>query len=1229
MPHFPPPPKSSRRRERGGVSRRLAACAATLLAALALASPAVPARNLAADGGRPGPSEDGMTRGAVGDAGAAPAFERLDREAPAGAAAGSAGAGEWPDCVPSAPLVTFDGGVTVSMCFEHEREGAIERADALDFGLGSGKSALLYFFERDNAEVLVKVLDGCAINGHRWVFVAPVTTLAFNLRVDDPASGRSWTHGNPRGGGTAATASDLAAFPCAGTAVVGSSAAGLEVGAGGGAGPLPAARAPAGAGTADPFPASAPIRAGESATCVPVPVVTLDGGYTVRMCVEYDGDGETEARNMRDYGLDSRRSALLYAFERDNAEVLVKVLDGCAINGRRWVFVAPVTTLAFNLSIDPPGGGASWTHSNTFGRTAPARSDLSAFDCAAEPAPEPGGPNSYRARITGYSGDPEDVEALLTAEGVLRSATPDALGWFEFANLPAGEYAVKIHAKGHRTFPARLIRVPAGAAAEPFDLTRIPTDPFVYHWEEDQSTAGTEYSAAVNRPIEVELDGRPTAVVDHTAANQLRHAYNALLVDTDAARWTQEHAWRLLKTMRAIPRDERKPHVAQYLPPSRWLLTHRHLEGDIEVSRRGGETTVRLSTAAFVNAERRVARVEGKRGVWFSKRLHHALVRYVTDEGRDEDAYERIFRERFGVTTVVEDYAALTAGVTDEDASKFQKFHPREILALLNAFEEYPSGMHKTPGLDYLVRRLDGLPHPRYPQAGAVAWTRAGYVEFMEKGLRQGIDGMQRLVLHEKAHFLWEHVLDDKTKEDWTEIGGWYRTGRDEWRTTKQTEFVSAYAHAHNPNEDMAETISFFVLNPDKLRSRSAAKYEFVRDRIMQGSIYVSRIREDLTFTVYNLYPDYVFPGKVRRVDIRVEGAPHEDKRLTVEIELHAADRVLEGASRAETRVFSDAGTFFDLVLVPRDASGIWRGGVGTVLSASITLNRSAKAGYWIAKQIKIVDPAENERFAGAEDFGWKLYLENEEEDFVAPKYVPGTARLEHGRDVVEGRAVQMLHASWGVKEDGGMRSCWAFLNDEIATTFSHQNRGSHDAVTNECVVDFPMPEYMPSSRYTLNRIDMEDAAGNLGRAEFQEGGPGEQPPSVRLRTSDPDTEPPELDLNRIEVDAKPTNPEAPNGETIVTIRFRVRDNISGYQIAYLKLRDPQGATHFAFHTPPDYGSLFSARDPTQWTTLVHTHILPAGSAPGLWGLYEMDLRDRASNFVSHNFTEVVRFEVE
>ena len=49
----------------------------------------------------------------------------------------------------------------------------------------SGQSGLLWFFDRGNAEVLVKVLDGCSYNDRRWVFVAPVTDVAFNLHVTD------------------------------------------------------------------------------------------------------------------------------------------------------------------------------------------------------------------------------------------------------------------------------------------------------------------------------------------------------------------------------------------------------------------------------------------------------------------------------------------------------------------------------------------------------------------------------------------------------------------------------------------------------------------------------------------------------------------------------------------------------------------------------------------------------------------------------------------------------------------------------------------------------------------------------------------------------------------------------------------------------------------------------------------------------------------------------------
>ena len=214
--------------------------------------------------------------------------------------------------------------------------------------------------------------------------------------------------------------------------------------------------------------------------------------------------------------------------------------------------------------------------------------------------------------------------------------------------------------------------------------------------------------------------------------------------------------------------------------------------------------------------------------------------------------------------------------------------------------EEYPTGMLKTPGLNYIVRRLDGLPHPLYPQAGAVAWPTEGYIEFMESAFKGGrADNTHRLILHEKAHFLWHYLFDEQLKQDWIELGGWKQDG-DDWYTTKQLEFVSAYAHGINPNEDMAESISHYIVNPDKLRSRSPAKYEFIQNRVMHGTRYISKIRDDLTFEVYNLYPDYVYPGQIIRIDIRVDGEPNEDKLITIDAEIHGESNLDTASSLSD-----------------------------------------------------------------------------------------------------------------------------------------------------------------------------------------------------------------------------------------------------------------------------------------------------------------------------------------
>ena len=115
----------------------------------------------------------------------------------------------YTDCRPETASLTFAGGIKVAMCYE-TADGEVGEGKA---GIwASSESGLLWFFNRDNAEVLVKVLDGCHLNGHRWVYVAPATDLAFNLYVQG-TDGSNWSHHN-RLGETATTRSDNFAFPC-------------------------------------------------------------------------------------------------------------------------------------------------------------------------------------------------------------------------------------------------------------------------------------------------------------------------------------------------------------------------------------------------------------------------------------------------------------------------------------------------------------------------------------------------------------------------------------------------------------------------------------------------------------------------------------------------------------------------------------------------------------------------------------------------------------------------------------------------------------------------------------------------------------------------------------------------------------------------------------------------------------------------------------------------------
>ncbi len=94
-----------------------------------------------------------------------------------------------------------------------------------------------------------------------------------------------------------------------------------------------------------------------------------------------------------------------------------------------------------------------------------------------------------------------------------------------------------------------------------------------------------------------------------------------------------------------------------------------------------------------------------------------------------------------------------------------------------------------------------------------------------------------------------------------------------------------------------------------------------------------------------------------------------------------------------------------------------------------------------------------------------------------------------------------------------------------------------------------------------------------------------------------------------------------------MTINYYARDDKSGYNYGSYQLKDPQGAMFFQYMDTPQTGTPYFEGDPTTWQRYTTKVVLPRGSTPGIWGLAEMSLEDKAWNSITYNFVETLIFE--
>ncbi|HVR06612.1 MAG TPA: DUF4394 domain-containing protein [Thermoanaerobaculia bacterium] len=110
---------------------------------------------------------------------------------------------------------TFFNGLAVApecqpddsaMCLGNDRFRVTATFDSGTSGSGNAHTSpitrdtgYLWFFSAANVEAVVKVLNGCSVNGRYWVFAGGLTNVKVDLTITDMANGTSKVYHNPQG----------------------------------------------------------------------------------------------------------------------------------------------------------------------------------------------------------------------------------------------------------------------------------------------------------------------------------------------------------------------------------------------------------------------------------------------------------------------------------------------------------------------------------------------------------------------------------------------------------------------------------------------------------------------------------------------------------------------------------------------------------------------------------------------------------------------------------------------------------------------------------------------------------------------------------------------------------------------------------------------------------------------------------------------------------------------
>jgi streptogramin lyase len=275
------------------------------------------------------------------------------------------------------PVIVFGPCVTgaTSLCVNDSRFRVTMDYSSLA-GAGAAQPVQLtsdtgyfWFFSDSNVGAVVKVLDGCSVGGHFWVFAGGLTNLGVTMTVRDSVTGQFKTYTNPANAVFQPVA-DTSALPCRPSDLAALADPGKSEDHQGGSGSAPTVLSSSWADLMAPSPEPS-----SGATCAPSSsTLCLDGRFSVT--ATYDSGTQSGSAQAVLLTVDT---GYLWFFDSSNVEVVVKVLNGCSTDSNYWVFAGGLTNVKTTIRVTDTLTGLSRVYRNAANTLFEPVQDTAAF----------------------------------------------------------------------------------------------------------------------------------------------------------------------------------------------------------------------------------------------------------------------------------------------------------------------------------------------------------------------------------------------------------------------------------------------------------------------------------------------------------------------------------------------------------------------------------------------------------------------------------------------------------------------------------------------------------------------------------------------------------------------------------------------------------------------------------------------------------------------------------